>query len=229
MKSRIITISDGPSPLILLGAGGHAREILDILEALRGRDEARHTVSLFAERGRSSPRELGLVRARGYALVEGLSALAGHDYVGAVGDPILRQRLARIAEDCGLRAVSAISPEASVVDGDVSRSQGLIVFPGSYVSSNVGVGRHCHLNQACRISHDVLIGDYVTVGPGCLITGNVQIGSSVSIGAGAVLLPGISIGDRVVVGAGAVVTRDVPSGMTVVGNPARPIRRLSLE
>jgi maltose O-acetyltransferase len=49
----------------------------------------------------------------------------------------------------------------------------------------------------------------------------VSIGQNVWIGGGAIILPGVTIGDDAVVGAGAVVTRDVPPGVTVVGNPAR--------
>ncbi len=48
-----------------------------------------------------------------------------------------------------------------------------------------------------------------------------------ALGTGAVILPGLTIGAEAIVGAGAVVTQDVPDGATVVGNPARLLRRLS--
>ena len=53
----------------------------------------------------------------------------------------------------------------------------------------------------------------------------VHIGANVWIGGGAVVLPGVTIGDDAIIGAGSIVTRDVPSGTTVAGNPARPLKR----
>lgn len=222
-RSPITTTEEHPSPVVLLGAGGHAREILDLLEDLRGIEVARRTVSLFVESGHASEGALGLVRDRGYRVSADLVPADG-GFVTAVGDPALRRRLVWMAQDRGLHAVSVVSPRARVPEATAGAAEGLVVLADTYVSTNVRVGRHCHVNQACRISHDVVLGDYVTVSPGCLLTGNVRIGSSVLLGAGAILIPGVSVGDGAVVGAGSVVIRDVPAGTTVVGNPASPSR-----
>ena len=222
-RSPITITEDDASQLVLLGAGGHAREILDLLEDLRGPAMARRTLSLFAETGHTSEEALALVRDRGYRFVDDLSTLAGVGFIAAVGDPALRRLLVAMAEDAGMQAVSVVSPRARVLDVMAGSGEGLVAFADTYISSNVRIGRHCHVNQACRISHDVVLGDYATLGPGCLLTGRVRVGSSVLLGAGAILIPGVSIGDGAIVGAGSVVIRDVPAGTTVVGNPARPV------
>lgn len=222
-RSRISTTEEAPLPLVLLGAGGHAREILDLLEEVRGQEAAVRTVSLFAEAGMTSEGGLALVRDRGYRLTDSLGSVGLQEFAAAVGDPGLRRRLVGLAESSGLRARTVISPLARVPKFTADGAEGLVVFADTFISTNVTVGRHCHVNQACRVSHDVVLGDFVTLSPGCLVTGNVRIGSSVMLGAGATLVPGVSVGDGAVVGAGAVVIRDVAAGATVVGNPAKAI------
>lgn len=208
--------------LLVMGAGGHAREVLDVLEAAAGGPAAVESTSLYAEPGATSAAAADLVRARGYRLLDHIPEDATH-YLPAVGDPGLRRHFAEVAEGAGLAPGRAVSPLAAVPPS-LSDVPGLVCFAGTLVSTNVTLGRHCHLNLGCRISHDVRIGDFATVSPGVLLTGAVTVEDGVFLGAGAVVLPGRRIGRGAVVGAGAVVVRDVCPGSTVAGNPARPLR-----
>ena len=208
--------------LVVMGAGGHAREVLDVLEAVAGEGDPRDWTVLYAEPGATSPEAAGLVRARGYALVDALPGDATH-FLAAVGDPVLRRRLADLAGRAGLAPGRALSPSATVPveHGGVP---GLVCFPRSHVSTGVTLGAHCHLNTGCQVSHDVRIGDFATLGPGVLLAGAVVVEPEAFLGIGAVVLPGRRVGRGAVVGAGAVVVRDVAPGATVAGNPARPLR-----
>lgn len=205
--------------LVVMGAGGHAREVLDVLEA---DGHPRGTTVLYAEPGTTSPAAADLVRARGYALVDTLPGDATH-FLPAVGDPALRRRLADSAGRAGLAPGRAVSPLATV-PAEHAGVPGLVCFPHGHVSTGVTLDAHCHLNTGCRLSHDVRIGEFATIGPGVLLAGAVVVEPDAFLGIGAIVLPGRRVGRGAVVGAGAVVVHDVEPGTTVAGNPARPLR-----
>ncbi len=73
------------------------------------------------------------------------------------------------------------------------------------------------------VEHDCVIGEFVTFAPGAKVNGNVTIGDHAYIGSNAVIRQGLTIGAGATIGMGAVVTKDVPPGVTVIGNPAKPL------
>lgn len=93
----------------------------------------------------------------------------------------------------------------------------------SIVAPDATVGNHCIINHAAVVDHDCIIGDFTHIAPQSSLGGGVKVGKGVLIGAGAVVLPGVNVADYAVVGAGAIVTKDVVAGLTVVGNPAKPV------
>lgn len=208
--------------LVVMGAGGHAREVLDVLESLPD-GPVRERMSVFAEPRSATAAAASLVRGRGYGLVDALPADATH-FLPAVGNPALRRRFAALADGRGLEPVQAVSPLSTVPDA-LREVPGLVVFPRCHISTAVVVGLHCHLNTGCSVSHDGWLGDRVTLGPGVLLAGGVVVEDDAFLGVGAVVLPGRRIGHGAVVGGGAVVVHDVAPGATVAGNPARPLGR----
>lgn len=128
------------------------------------------------------------------------------EYLCGVNDPWIR---ASIVQN---------HPELSWKDGGRWIHRAAMIGPGCEI------GEHSHINAGAFLTRTV-IGQFCTISPNATICGDVNIGDFVQIGANATILNLLTIGEGAIIGAGAVVTTSVPPGVTVVGNPARPIRK----
>lgn len=102
---------------------------------------------------------------------------------------------------------------------------GSVVMLQAIISSGVIIGEHVIVNTAAVIEHECAIDDFVHISPNATLLGNVSVGLGSHIGAGAIVIPGIKIGKWCTIGAGTVIIKDVPDGCTIVGNPAKIIKK----
>ena len=130
-----------------------------------------------------------------------------------------------LAAKCAISEVPLIEARAkSVIEmDDVIIGEGACLSPFVTLTSNIRIGCCFHANIYSYVEHDCIIGDFVTFAPGAKVNGNVTIGDHAYIGSGAVIRQGVEIGAGAIVGMGSVVTRNVSAGVTVVGNPAKPL------
>jgi sugar O-acyltransferase (sialic acid O-acetyltransferase NeuD family) len=208
-------------PLVIIGAGGFGREVLDVIggaqPSLRRRfigflDDVEPDLEVLSRRGAEW---LGVV-----ARILDLDA----EYLIGIGDSQVRHDIDAQLVRAG-RASATLAHAAATIASDVELGPGSVITAGARLTTNIRAGRHFHLNLNATVGHDCVIGDYVTVNPAATISGNVVLEDRVNVGTGANIIPGVRVGAGATVGAGAVVVRDVPPRETVVGVPAHSKRR----
>ncbi len=238
------------STLALLGGGGHASDVLCVVEALGiGVGSSAPTTVLVAddawgERGRFAGRPVTLVDSLDDAVDETLGA--GDDaadatrapdhgpdpdvspgggfargFVAAVGYPGSRRAITERALARGGRPAAALVHPSTIVGSTTIVGRGVVIMGQTWISAGVVLDDHVHVAYGTTIGHDTRIGSYGAVMPSASISGDVTIGHGVVVGTNATILQGLTVGDGAVIGGGAVVTRDVAPGATVVGSPAR--------
>lgn len=214
-----------PTKLLIIGAGGLAREVAGLLEPSVTRGEI--DLIGFVEPPNGSRLECCV---NGYPCREMGEFTSIHKQltaVIAVGTSDIREEIASDLDRLGIPLKTCVHDSI-----DLSRTvrigAGSVILGGSTITTDVSLGRSVVVNPGCTISHDAVIEDFVTISPGVHIAGNVRIRRGAFIGVGASISNGTSerkllIGEHAVVGAGACVIGDVSDGATVVGVPARRI------
>lgn len=142
----------------------------------------------------------------------------------SISNPQIRKVVESRLNNFNISPISIFSEDLKILSS-VEFDDGAIVCPHSIFTSNIKIGKFFHCNVKSVIEHDCVVGDFVTLAPGVFVNGNVTIQDEVYIGAGALIKQGVTIGKNSVIGMGAVVLKDVIEGTTVVGNPAKEIKR----
>jgi sugar O-acyltransferase (sialic acid O-acetyltransferase NeuD family) len=209
-------------PLVLVGGGGHASDVLQAVEAINAVSPTYQVVGILADHAVDQRRFVG----RGVAQIGSVDDIAGVDaaYVLCLGWPWARHDVARRIGERGQPAPPIVHPSADVGAG-MELGFGSVVLGHAHLSPFARFGAHALVSYLASVGHDTSFGDYASVMPNAAVSGDVTGGQRVLVGSGAVVREGIHLGDDVRIGAGAAVIADVGAGLTVVGVPARPAAR----
>ncbi len=205
-------------PLLILGARSQGPVIADWVSGIPDFRITHFVENMERERCQGTLEGLPILWV---TEVQGL--VESHCAVCALGSTHRSRFIEQVAA-YGMPFATPVHPSA-IVSSKSTVGEGTIVSPGVVIASFTHLGRHVLVNRGALIGHDVEIGDYVTIGPGANFAGFSRIGEATYIGMGAMVLGEITVGAHSIVGAGAVVTRDVPDNVTVVGTPARVIKK----
>lgn len=200
------------TPLVVLGSGGFAREVLNWINFDRYK-----VVAMFSEDDPSGMTIFGV------PVVNDLYGLSHASYVIGVGDPETKEKLSLIAKGQGLKPCKPIIHTSAVVGVKNDIGLGSVVCPFVCITTGVTLGENTIVNLNATIGHDTVMGSNCTISPGANISGRCEIGNNVYIGTNAAIRERVKIGDDSVVGMGAVVIKDVGDSVRVVGSPARPL------
>ncbi|MBF0161016.1 MAG: acetyltransferase [Magnetococcales bacterium] len=205
---------------ILLGCGGHGRVLL---ATLHGLGWTHRLIGMLDP----EPATLDMQRWQVPFLGDDayLSTASGRDIqllngLGSVGNTERRRAVYQKFHAQGYPFVTLCHPTAWLADS-VTLAAGVQVMAGAVVQAGCQIEENVLINSRAVVEHDCLIRAHAHVASGAILCGNVWVGEGSHIGAGATVIQGVKIGDHVCVGAGAVVVRDLPSGVKVVGVPAR--------
>ena len=206
--------------MVVLGAGRHAIEVLDVLEYNKCVDDIvffDNTSSIVDKRCFDN-----------YDILRDIKSLGDKfrstpNFIIAVGSKEGRKKLSEIGRMSGGQLDSIISKSALIGKHDVMLSSGLNIMHHVIISSHTCIGEGTLINAKSSIHHDCVVGKYCEIGPNCTITGNVHIGDFCTLGTGVRIVPDIRVGDNVTIGAGAVVTTDLKDNTLYVGVPAREV------
>lgn len=148
--------------------------------------------------------------------------------VCAIGDPIIREKLVRKANQYNVRFANLIHPSVRY-SRFIHFGEGIIICAGNNLTTNISIGSHVIINLDCTVGHDAIIEDYVTLLPSINVSGNTVLKRGCNIGTNSSIIPGTIVGEWAVLGAGAIVTKDIPPCCVAVGMPAKAIKFFELE
>ena len=196
----------------LFGASGHAKVIMDIIEAQGDSvgvlyDDAPHFDSIH-----------------GHSVVSASLAHPIGPLIISIGSNAARYA---IANRLKVEFATAIHPSA-IVAPSAMVGNGSVVMQGAIIQADTAIGRHCIINSSASVDHECSIADFVHISPHATLCGNVSVGIGSWVGAGATIIPGITIGRHCIIGAGATVIRNIPDGAIAVGSPAKIIKYNSM-
>lgn len=209
------------------GASGYGREVIPLAREQLERAGISASQLVFVD-DQPGPPEVNGQRLLSYAQFLAEPAAERHAVL-AIASGTVREALAMRLSADGVQPWAVTAANVVQMDG-VQLGVGAVLSPFVTITSNVRIGHHFHANLYSYVAHDCVVGDFVTFAPGVHCNGNVVIEDHAYIGTGAILKQGqpgrpLVIGRGAVVGMGAVVTKSVAPGVTVVGNPARPLQK----
>jgi sugar O-acyltransferase (sialic acid O-acetyltransferase NeuD family) len=201
--------------LILIGAGGHARACIDVIE----QHGIYQIAGLIGMPDEMNEKHLGhavigtdddlpeLARTIRFAMIT----------LGQIKTPAHRTRLYQRAIALGFQLPTIVAPSA-YVSRHAALGAGTIVMHGAIVNAGALVGKNCIINTRALIEHDATVADHCHISTGAILNGNTGIGSGSFVGSGSVIKEGASLGHSCVVGMGTIVRHNQPDNAQFVGH-----------
>lgn len=198
--------------VIVIGAGGHAKVIADII--LKSGDNLLGFLDDFKEKD--------TVILEDYKVLDKAENALNYDeentyFIIGIGDNQIRKNF---TEKFNLKYYIAIHPTA-VIGSDVQIGEGSCVMPNACINPGSVIGRACIINSAALIEHDNVLEDFVHISPSATTCGDVKIGELTHVGARATIRNRVTIASEVVIGMGATVVGDILEKGTYIGTPAK--------
>lgn len=210
--------------IIVIGSGGHARVVADII--LTREKELKEDLKIigFLDDNFKNLKYNNIFNIPILGELSIINNLDKEDYffIIAIGNNIIREKISRTYNE--LKYYTAIHPK-SIISRNVEIGEGTVVMPNVVINPNSNIGKHCIINTSSVIEHDNKIGDFVHVSPNATLCGGVHVDNNSWVGAGSTVKQQIYIGENVIIGAGSVILKNIERNIVVAGIPGKVIRR----
>ncbi|MDX9705013.1 MAG: NeuD/PglB/VioB family sugar acetyltransferase [Weeksellaceae bacterium] len=209
--------------MLVIGAGGFAKEILEIVHQNNELDN----LCFYDDVNIDAPQKLynKFPVLKSIDEVEEYFKTVDNRFTIGIGNPFLRYKLFEKFSKVNGKLTSVISKFSEIGDYGVSIGDGCNILGGVKISNDVKIGKGTMIYYNSVITHDVEIGEFVEISPNVNVLGKAKIGNKTHIATGAIIFPDLKIGDNVIVGAGSIVTKNLPNNCTVIGSPAKIIKK----
>ena len=203
-----------PKNVVIIGAGGHAKVIADIIT------KSNDNVIGFLDDNLDIQNKTIYLNKTVLGTTKDIDKYKEYYFIIGIGNNNIREN---IANSYDLKWYTAIHPNA-IIANEVSIEEGSVVMAGSIINTGTKIGKHCIINTKSSLDHDNIIENYVHISPGATLAGTVHIKEKTWICAGATIINNITIAKNNIIGAGSVVIKDInETNGTYVGVPARRV------
>lgn len=206
--------------LIIIGAGGLAREVYDLANFVHGQNPD-FTVKGFLSDGPSNIEEMGyppvLDKVASYDIEE------GDVFICAIGNVNDRKKTVDIIKEKGGQFINLIHPTC-IISPSVQLGEGIAMKAFCVLASDVFVDSYTFFQSSVIMGHDVRIGKFCQLNSFSFFAGYVQVADRCTINAGAKIIQNVRVEEEAIVGMGSVVLRKVAAGTTVFGAPAKRLK-----
>jgi sugar O-acyltransferase (sialic acid O-acetyltransferase NeuD family) len=206
-------------PIVILGAGGFARELMWLIESI------------------GSWKILGFIRSDLQGELSEIKGYRNYPTIGnfkidypnfediyfclGAGSPKVKQSMDLEARAYGLIPSPALVHPNVKLHSSIQLYENVVLCAGTSLTVDITIGYGTMLNLHCTVGHDTIIGDFCTFSPGVHLSGNVVVENNVECGTNSSVLPFCTLGKGSVLGAGAVAVKSIPAGVVAVGIPAK--------
>lgn len=204
--------------IIIIGAGGHAKVIVDIIEESNE----------FKIKGFLDDNKIG-IGYKGHLILDRISNACKYNnentyFVIAIGDNNIRKE---ISETFDTLKYATIIHKSAIVSDSCKIGEGSVVFSRSIINADSVIKKHVIINTGAIVEHDCVIYDYCHISPGSVICGGNIIYENVQIGSNSVVIPNKVINKNSIIGAGSTVIKNIEEDSVSVGCPTNYIHKMN--
>lgn len=205
---------------IIIGAGGHARVINEILSYDRNIEVVAFVDNVIPA---SQEKIMDIPVYGDHSVLHDMFKNDVKAVIIGVGKNNIRREYFEQIRNMGVEMVNAIHPTAYIAH-NVKIRKGVVIAANATIAASVEIGDNVIVNTGAIIEHEDVLEDHVHIASGTVLAGRVRVKKGTFIGAGTVVKEYITIGRNVIIGAGSVVLEDIPDNAVAVGAPAKVIK-----